>query len=161
MPILTLDRRAPPGAAAADTLTLDYEARRKCRVRATLDSGEAVGVVLAWGETLKPGDVLASSQGRRVRIVAAREPVMCVRCSHPRELARVAYHLGNRHVAVEVGEGTLKLAPDHVLRAMVEGLGAQVELRREPFEPEAGAYGAHSHPPASAAARITGSSQAG
>ena len=73
---------------------------------------------------------------------------MLVRTSHPRELARVAYHLGNRHVAVEVLEGMLKIAPDHVLRAMVEGLGAQVELATQPFEPEAGAYGGHVHGPA-------------
>jgi urease accessory protein len=94
-----------------------------------------------------------------VRVVAAAEPVMLVTCSHPRELARVAYHLGNRHVPVEVGEGSVKLSPDHVLRAMVEGLGAQVELISAPFDPEAGAYGAHSHP-GTVASRITGSKQA-
>jgi urease accessory protein len=141
-------------------LTLVYERRCKCRVKVTLDSGEEAGVMLAWGESLRHGDVLSTAAGRLVRVVAAPEAVMLVHCSHARELARVAYHLGNRHVPVEVGDGTLKIAPDHVLRAMVEGLGAQVELANAPFEPEPGAYGAHAHPPASMAARITGDKQA-
>ena len=135
----------PPGSPATATLTLPYEARRKSRQKVVLDGGDEAGVILPWGETLRHGDLIASSTGLVVRIVAAPEPVMLVRCSHPRELARVAYHLGNRHVAVEVMEGTLKISPDHVLRAMVEGLGAQVELATQPFDPEAGAYGGHGH----------------
>lgn len=118
--------------------------------------------MLGWGETLAEGDVLSSPEGRLVRVVAAPEPVLVIRCSHPRELARVAYHLGNRHIAVEVGEGVLKIAPDHVLQAMVQGLGAEVAAATLPFEPEAGAYGAHGHSPhPSAAARIAGTRQAG
>ena len=148
--MLTLDRRMPPGTPANATVTLNYEARRKSRQRIKLDGGENAGVMLSWGETLRHGDLIASSSGFVVRIVAAHEPVMLIRCSHPRELARVAYHLGNRHVAVEVADGVLKIALDHVLRAMVEGLGAQVELATQPFEPEAGAYGGHLHGPAAA-----------
>ena len=159
--MITFDRRAPPGTPAKETLTLPYEVRCKSRAKVRLDAGEEVGVMLAWGESLRDGDVLASAGGRLVRIVAAPEPVMLVKCSHPRELARVAYHLGNRHVAVEVGERLLKLAPDHVLRAMIEGLGAEVDLATAPFEPEAGAYAAHGHPPpTSLARRITGNKQA-
>jgi urease accessory protein len=146
--MITLDRRMPPGTPASVTVTLTYEARRKSRQKVTLDNGEEAGVIRPWGETLRHGDLIGSSSGLVVRIVAAHEPVMLVRASHPRELARVAYHLGNRHVAVEVLEGTLKIAPDHVLRAMCEGLGAQVELATQPFEPEAGAYGGHVHGPA-------------
>jgi urease accessory protein len=146
--MITLDRRMPPGTKASVTVTLTYEARRKSRQKVTLDGGEEAGVVLPWGESLRHGDLIASSSGLVVRIVAAHEPVMLVRASHPRELARVAYHLGNRHVAVEVLESMLKIAPDHVLRAMCEGLGAQVELATQPFEPEAGAYGGHVHGPA-------------
>jgi urease accessory protein len=76
--------------------------------------------------------------------------VLHVTCATPRELARAAYHLGNRHVPVEVGEGYLRLAADHVLKEMLEGLGATVAGMQAPFEPEAGAYGAsqghaHSH----------------
>lgn len=148
--MLTLDRRMPPGTPATATVTLTYEARRKSRQRVTLDGGQEAGVILSWGESLRHGDLIASGSGVVVRVVAAPEPVMLVRCSHPRELARVAYHLGNRHVAVEVTERVLKIAPDHVLRAMVEGLGAQVELATQPFEPEAGAYGGHVHGPTAA-----------
>jgi urease accessory protein len=159
--MLMLDRRASPGSPAKETLTLPYEVRSKSRARVRLDDGEEAGILLAWGESLRDGDVLASAAGRLVRIVAAPEPVMLIKCSHPRELARVAYHLGNRHVAVEVGERLLKLAPDRVLRAMIEGLGAEVELATLPFEPEAGAYAAHAHPPpTSLAGRITGGKQA-
>lgn len=145
--MLTFDRRMPRGTQASATITLTYESRRKSRQKVRIDGGEEAGVILPWGESLRDGDVLAAANGLVIRIVAASEPVMLVRCSHPRELARVAYHLGNRHVAVEVGEGILKIAPDHVLRAMVEGLGAQVELGNEPFEPESGAYGGHVHGP--------------
>jgi urease accessory protein len=159
--MITFDRRGTRGAEVPVTLTLDCEARRKCRVKVSLDNGEEAGVMLAWGESLRDGDILASSDGKLVRIVAAPEPVLVIRCSHPRELARVAYHLGNRHVAIEVGDGVLKMAPDHVLRAMVEGLGAEVRQATLPFEPEAGAYGAHGHGAASksVASRITGSKQ--
>ena len=145
--MLTFDRRMPRGTQASATITLTYESRRKSRQKVRIDGGEEAGVILPWGESLRDGDVLAAANGLVIRIVAASEPVMLVRCSHPRELARVAYHLGNRHVAVEVGEGILKIAPDHVLRAMVEGLGAHVELGNEPFEPESGAYGGHVHGP--------------
>lgn len=143
----TFDRRVPAamGVAATDTLTLPFETRCKCRGKVKLDSGEDAGVMLAWGESLRDGDVLSTANGVLVRIVAASEAVMLVKCSHPRELAAVAYHLGNRHVPVEIGEGTLKLAPDHVLKAMVEGLGAQVQMTTAPFDPEPGAYGAHGH----------------
>ena len=144
--MITLDRKLPPGSHATETVTLTYEARRKSRHKVVLDGGTEAGVILPWGQTVRHGDVLGSPDGRAVRVVAAAEPVMLVHASHPRELARVAYHLGNRHVAVEVGDNVLKLSPDHVLRAMVEGLGAQVELATQPFEPEVGAYG-HAHGP--------------
>jgi len=160
--MITLDRRAPRAAPATATLTLPYEARRRSRQKVALDSGEEAGVMLGWGETLADGDVLSSAEGRLVRVVAAPEPVLVIRCDHARELARVAYHLGNRHVAVEVGEGVLKIAPDHVLQAMVQGLGAEVAVATLPFEPEAGAYGAHGHPhDPSVAGRIAGTRQAG
>jgi len=145
--MLTFDRRMPAGTSATATVTLAYEARRKSRQKVRIDGGEEAGVILPWGETLRHGDVLATASGIVVRILAASEPVMVIRCSHPRELARVAYHLGNRHVAVEVSESVLKITPDHVLRAMVEGLGAHVELSTQPFEPESGAYGGHMHGP--------------
>ena len=125
-----------------------------------LDGGEEAGLFLPRGEVLRDGDLLATDDARVVRVVAAAEPVLIVRCADPQQLARVAYHLGNRHVAVEVGDGMLKLERDHVLRAMIEGLGADVEEAVLPFEPEAGAYSGHghSHAPGSIADRITGPS---
>lgn len=150
--MVTLDRRMPSGTPVAASVTLTYEARRKSRQKIKLDGGAEAGVILPWGESLRHGDLLGSSSGLVVRVVAAHEPVMVIRTGASRALARVAYHLGNRHVAVEVGDGVLKIAPDHVLRAMVEGLGAKVELATQPFEPETGAYGGHVH--GAAAARL-------
>src|SRR5688572_28818569 len=90
--MLTFDRRMPPGTNATATVTLAYEARRKSRQKVRIDGGEEAGVILPWGETLRHGDVLATASGLAVRVIAASEPVMVIRCSHPRELARVAYH---------------------------------------------------------------------
>ncbi len=137
---------SPSGGAAADaTLTLPFARRQKARQRATLDSGEAVAVLLPRGTVMRGGDRLVSTEGRTIIVVAASEPVSTVRCGDPRRLARIAYHLGNRHVAVQVGGGWLRYLADHVLDDMVLGLGATAERESAPFEPEAGAYGRHDH----------------
>ncbi len=81
-----------------------------------------------------------ASDGRVVEVIAAAERVLHVECASGTELARCAYHLGNRHVPVEVGEGFLRLAEDHVLERMLAGLGAKLSHLTAPFEPEAGAY---------------------
>ena len=158
--MLELDRRVSRDATAGVTLTLPWERRGVTRQRVRLDDGREAGVFLPRGEILRGGDRLATASGDVVVVVAAPQPVMVVRAADPRALARAAYHLGNRHVAVEVGEGWLKLERDHVLRAMIEGLGADVEEAVLPFEPEAGAYSGHghSHAPGSIADRITGPS---
>jgi urease accessory protein len=160
--MLELDRRAPREAEAATTLTLPWERRGVTRQRVRLDDGREAGVFLPRGEILRGNDRLATAAGEVVTVVAAVEPVMVVRAADPRTLARAAYHLGNRHVAVEIGEGWLKLERDHVLREMLEGLGVSVENATLPFEPEAGAY---SHGPAhgpsdTLASRMTGHSHA-
>ena len=135
-------RPAPPD----DRLELPFELRQKSRLRATLASGEAVALVLARGEVLRGGDLLAATDGRVIEVVARPEQVLHVECDSPRELARAAYHLGNRHVPVEVGDGYLRIAADHVLADMLRGLGARVTALAAPFEPEAGAYGdGHRH----------------
>jgi urease accessory protein len=154
--MVKIQTRATSTAAAVVTLTLPFERRCVTRQKVVLDGGEEAGLFLPRGDVLRHGDLLVTDDARVVRVVAAAEPVMVVRCADPRELARVAYHLGNRHVAVEVGEGVLKLEQDHVLRAMIEGLGASVEDALLPFEPEAGAYSGHTHSPGSVAARIAG-----
>jgi urease accessory protein len=137
-------------------LELPFELRQKSRLRTQLASGEEVALMLPRGEILRGGDLVVASDGRVIEVVAAPESVLHVECANPVELARAAYHLGNRHVPVEIGDGFLRLTADHVLAEMLRGLGATVTGREAPFEPEAGAYGGahHSHNEESGAARI-------
>ena len=138
---------ARPGhnAAAKDRLNLPFEQRRKSRLRAHLVSGEEVVLLLPRGEALRSGDLLLASDGRVVEVVARPELLLHVECDSPQALARAAYHLGNRHVPVQVGQGFLRLAADHVLEQMLKGLGATITGIEAPFEPESGAYAGHSH----------------
>jgi urease accessory protein len=131
-------------------LELPFDSRQKTRLRTRLASGEEAALVLPRGEILRGGDLVAAADGRVIEVVAAAEEVLHVECASARELARCAYHLGNRHVPVEVGEGFLRLAEDHVLEKMLAGLGAKLSHVTAPFEPEAGAYrgnaaGGHHH----------------
>jgi urease accessory protein len=139
-------RAKPSDAAPGGELQLPFEQRQKTRFRATLASGEAVAVLLPRGEMLRGGDRVAASDGRVIAIVAQPENLLHVECSSTSELARAAYHLGNRHVPVQVGAGFLRIAHDHVLEGMLRQLGAKVSPISAPFEPEAGAYaGAREH----------------
>jgi len=122
-------------------LILPFEQRQKSRLRARLENGEEVALILARGRVLRGGDRVAATDGREVEIVAAPEKLLHIESA---ELARVAYHLGNRHVPRQVGPGFLRVAEDHVLEEMARKLGARVSHVEAPFEPEAGAYG-HQH----------------
>jgi urease accessory protein len=127
-------------------LELPFERRQKSRLHARLASGEEVALVLPRGEVLRGGDLVTASDGRVIEVVAAPEKVLHIECASATGLARAAYHLGNRHVPVQVGEGFLRIAEDHVLEEMLKGLGAKVQRMEAPFEPEAGAYaGGHPH----------------
>jgi urease accessory protein len=126
-------------------LTLPFDLRQKSRLRTKLESGEDVALLLPRGTVLRGGDCLQADDGRLVRVVAQPERVMQVACDDPLELARAAYHLGNRHVPVQLGSGWLRLAEDHVLREMLRKMGLTVLEIDAPFEPEAGAYGSRSH----------------
>ena len=140
--------KSGPGAGRAEVqeaLKLPFELRCRSRQRARLDSGEEVALMLPRGEILRGGDLLAASDGRVIEVLALRERVLHVECDSPPGLARAAYHLGNRHVPVEVGENFLRLAADHVLEDMLRGLGARVTVVEAPFEPEAGAYSGGHH----------------
>ena len=140
---------------ATERLSLPFEYRCKSRLRAKLTSGEEVGLFLERGTILRGGDRLAANDGRIVAVEAAPEDLAEVRCGDANHLARAAYHLGNRHVAVEVGEGWLRLQRDHVLEGMLLGLGCEVVPVEAPFEPEAGAYApGHQHPGDGSGARI-------
>jgi urease accessory protein len=132
-----------------DRLVLPFELRQKSRLRTRLASGDEVGVLLPGGEILRGGDLLVASDGRVVEVVAQDEKVLQADCHSPFELARAAYHLGNRHVALQIGAvgqmSWLRIADDHVLRQMLEGFGLEVTALNAPFEPEPGAYGGHAH----------------
>jgi urease accessory protein len=132
-------------AAATDALVLDFDGRTKSRLRTRLASGEDVGLFLPRGTILRGGDTLEGSDGRVVAVQSAPEQLLEARCADARELARAAYHLGNRHVAVEVGDGWLRIQADHVLETMLRGLKAEVVSLLAPFEPEAGAYAPGHH----------------
>jgi urease accessory protein len=127
-------------------LCLPFESRQRSRLRTKLESGEEVALALPRGEVLRGGDLVTASDGRVIEVVAEPEKLLHVECGSPVALAKAAYHLGNRHVPVEVGEGYLRIAADHVLEEMLRKQGAQVSAREAPFEPEAGAYsGGDSH----------------
>ena len=122
-------------------LVLPFEQRQKSRLRARLENGDEVALILPRGKVLRGGDRVTATDGREVEIVAAPEKLLHIEAT---ELARLAYHLGNRHVPLQVGQGFLRIAEDHVLEEMARKLGARVSHVEAPFEPEAGAYG-HQH----------------
>jgi urease accessory protein len=144
--MLLLQRRIAPQAHADAELPLPFELRQKSRLRTALESGEEIGLFLERGTILRGGDCLQSDDGRVVRVVAAPESLMEVASFDARALARAAYHLGNRHTPVQVGQGWLRFAADPVLTEMLRGMGLEVRALSAAFEPEAGAYAAgHLH----------------
>lgn len=135
------------------TLTLPFEQRQKSRLRTRLDNGVDVGLFLPRGTVLRHGDLLRTTSGLVVEVQAALESVSTAQTDDPLLLARAAYHLGNRHVPLQVGPGWLRYLHDHVLDRMVQELGLAVISEQAPFEPEAGAQGEvnvhhhhHDHP---------------
>ena len=128
-----------------NTLSLPYEDRQKARLKTRLDDGSEAGLFLPRGTILRGGDLLRAENGIVVKIEAAREEVSRVVCDEPGNMAKVSYHLGNRHVAVEISENWLAYLRDHVLDDMVRGMGFSVSHELSAFEPEAGAYAEHEH----------------
>jgi urease accessory protein len=127
-------------------LVLPFELRRKSRQLVRLETGEEVGLLLSPGTVLQTGDIVEDDDGSRFRIEAAKEELMSITASDPFLILRAAYHLGNRHTAVQIEANRLLLAFDPVLRDMLIGLGTTVTLTCEPFTPEPGAYGGgHKH----------------
>ena len=125
-------------------LTLPFELRQKSRLKEKLNDGTEVGVILPRGNLLRGGDCLRAEDGSVIRIEAANETVSTVHHDDAMMISRVSYHLGNRHVALEIGNGWVRYQHDHVLDDMVRGLGLEVRVESAPFEPEGGAYGGHS-----------------
>lgn len=129
-----------------DKLELPFDLRQKSRLRVNLASGQEAALFLTRGIILRGGDLLKSEDGLVVQVLAAQEPVYNVIAPTPRDLMCAAYHLGNRHVPLQIGDGWLRLEQDYVLKDMLLGLGMQVSEVVAPFEPEAGAYGGgHRH----------------
>lgn len=145
--IVRIHERLQTSAPAMATLILSFEERQKSRQRARLESGEEVGLNLPHGTVLRGGDRLRADDGRVIEVRAAPEPVSTAASVDPIQLARAAYHLGNRHVAVQIGAGWVRYLRDHVLDGMVRALGMTLRQEIIPFEPEAGAYQRHTHTP--------------
>lgn len=141
----------------SDFLTLPYDLRQKSRQRVELDSGREAAVLLPHGSRLRQGDQLRTSEGDFVQVQAAAEALSTARTDDLILLARACYHLGNRHVPLQVGNGWLRYQPDHVLDDMVRGLGLAICQDRAGFEPERGAYHDHGSSPAHKNAAVPGS----
>ena len=130
------------------TVTLPRDQREKSRLKVTLDDGREAGLFFEKGTNFQDGDLIISDDAKiLVKIKAADETVSSVMCDDPLQLARACYHLGNRHIPLQINKGILRYQHDHVLDEMVRGLGLEVKTEKAPFEPESGAYsgGGHHH----------------
>jgi urease accessory protein len=141
---------APVLVKRAPTATLDWDTRQKSRFDFTDSLGRHVGVFLPRGTVVRGGDVLVAEDGSFIRVIAADQPVLvitaCREHGSPFDLTRAAYHLGNRHVPIELKPDHLKIEPDHVLAGMLRSMHLDVIETNAPFEPEGGAYGNTGHP---------------
>ena len=127
-------------------LVLAFDARKKSRQLARLDSGEEIGILLPPGTILRDGDVIESEDGSLFKIQAAREELMSITAPDAFQLSRAAYHLGNRHAAIQLQPDRILLPVNPVLKEMLLGLGLTVTIVSEQFTPETGAYGGgHKH----------------
>ena len=133
--------------APADTIVLDFDDRHRRRMAMTGTRGLAFLLDLETATVLRGGDALVLDDGRLIEVVAAAEPLLEIRGHDPHHLVRVAWHLGNRHLPTQIMPKGLRIRRDHVIEAMVKGLGARVIEIEAPFDPEGGAYagGGHAH----------------
>lgn len=138
--MLRFTARAGAPVATDLSLTLPFEARQKARLHTRLDDGREAGLFLPRGQALRGGDQLRAESGEVATIIAAREHVSTVTAAEPYLLMRAGYHLGNRHVSLEIRPGWLRYRHDPVLDGMIKQLKLQVRQEFAPFEPEAGAY---------------------
>jgi len=135
----------PAGAwtQAAQSVTLDYDRRFRRRLRFVTDQGAEILLDLPEAQHIHGGDALALEDGALVEVRAAAEALLEVTAPTPDALIRLAWHLGNRHLGVQFLPGRLRILADHVIAAMVRGLGGEAVPVTAPFDPESGAY--HSH----------------
>jgi urease accessory protein len=135
-----------PDAEARGTVTLAYDDRYRRRLRLASDEGDPFLLDLPRAEALEEGDGLALSDGSWLRVKAAPEALIEVTAASPALLLRLAWHLGNRHLAAQIEPDRILIRDDHVIAAMLEGLGARLRRLDAPFSPERGAYhGEHAH----------------
>lgn len=139
--MITLTKTIDPTAEARASLTLPWDKRCKSRLRVHLDTGQEAGLLLERGTILRGGDLLSNPDGFTVRVLAAAETLSVIHCPDPLQLSRLCYHLGNRHVALQIGRDSLCYPHDHVLDEMIRSLGFTPLTTEAPFEPESGAYG--------------------
>lgn len=154
--MLTANKRISQGAGLAPGLIqrapvveIDWNLRQKSRFDTTDSAGRHIGVFLSRGSVVRGGDVLVLEDGSLLRVIAAPQPVLhishCPQHGTPFDLTRAAYHLGNRHVPIELQSDHLKIEPDHVLADMLRAMHLIVRADTLAFEPEAGAYAGHAH----------------
>lgn len=144
---LTFTQRLPSAQEQEADLTLALTAEERTRSRHKFQTaeGQTIFLQLARGTVLYDGDLLQSESDTVLRIIAKPEPVLTVQAATPLDLLKGAYHLGNRHVPLEITPTCLRLTPDSVLQHMLEQLGLEVREEQHPFQPEAGAYGQQGH----------------
>lgn len=144
--MLYLTQRVETPAQATASVTLPIDVRVKSRIKVTLNDGRQAGLLLPRGLLLRGGDILRNENGSEfIEVIAADEAVSVVRCADPFMLAKACYHLGNRHVPLQIMPGELRYHHDHVLDDMLRQFGLAVDFAHLPFEPEAGAYASESH----------------
>lgn len=139
--MIFLTRRLLVSEKVVTTVTLDLETRLKSRVKIVLDDGREAGLMLKYRQLIRGGDILSDELGKEiVRVVAANEKVSVVSCNDPLLLLRACYHLGNRHVPLQIKQSEVRYHHDYILDEMVRNLGLELSVEIAPFEPEAGAY---------------------
>lgn len=144
--MLYLTRRVETPAQTTASVTLPVDMRVKSRIKVTLNDGRQAGLLLPRGLLLRDGDILSNENGDEfIKVIAADETVSVVRCADPFMLAKACWHLGNRHVPLQIMPGELRYHHDHVLDDMLRQFGLDVDFAHLPFEPEAGAYASKSH----------------
>jgi len=152
--MLTVNKLLPRGQGLsavllkrAASVELDWDTRQKSRFDTDDTQGRRIGVFLPRGTTVRGGDVLVAEDGSVIKVIARPQPVLritpCAEHGSPFDLVRAAYHLGNRHVAIELTPQHLQIEPDHVLAEMLQQMHLDVTEMLAPFEPEGGAYSAH------------------
>ncbi|EPF8029109.1 urease accessory protein UreE [Escherichia coli] len=144
--MLYLTRRVETPAQTTASVTLPVDMRVKSRIKVTLNDGRQAGLLLPRGLLLRDGDILSNENGDEfIKVIAADEAVSVVCCADPFMLAKACWHLGNRHVPLQIMPGELRYHHDHVLDDMLRQFGLDVDFAHLPFEPEAGAYASKSH----------------